>query len=50
MDFYSPKYVWFDKKLQFIPKYNELIYVETEYNQYLNEFFNRLRLPKFPVR
>lgn len=47
MNFYSPKYVWFDKNLPFTPKYNELIYVETEYNQYLNEFFNRLRLPKF---
>lgn len=47
MNFYSPKYVWFDKNLPFTPKYNELIYVETEYNRYLNEFFNRLRLPKF---
>lgn len=47
MNFLSPTYVWFDKSLPFTPKYNELIYVETEYNQYLNEFFNRLRLPKF---
>ena len=47
MNFYSPKYVWFDKNLPFTPKYNELIYVETEYNQYLNEFFYRLRLPRF---
>lgn len=47
MNFYSPKYVWFDKNLPFTPRYNEFIYVETEYNQYLNEFFNRLRLPKF---
>lgn len=48
MNFYSDNtYVWFDRSLPFTPEYNELIYVETEYNQYLNDFFTRLRLPKF---
>ena len=45
MDFYSNRYVWFDKNLPFTPKYCELIYVETEYNRYLNDFFRKLRLP-----
>ncbi len=45
MDFYSNRYVWFDKNLPFTPKYCELIYVETEYNRYLDDFFRKLRLP-----
>ena len=45
MNFYSDRYVWFDKNLPFTPKYCELIYVETEYNRYLNDFFRKLRLP-----
>ncbi len=45
MNFNSEKYVWFDKSLPFTPEYNELIYVETEYSQYLNDFFRNLLLP-----
>ena len=45
MNFYSNRYVWFDKNLPFTPKYCELIYVETEYNPYTNEVKEVFRKP-----